>query len=325
MKLFKRDSLIYFEDGGLKFYVSQNNIDISESPTGSNIADITLRRINGIVKKTKAVSEILNFRDVVYGTTVEDLVFAIFDGQDVNEQDQTTDIVIAKFNQVQESTTLSANAAIDDQTITLTSATGTADGKYIILFHPASERFTTFTQIGAAAGSVITLDSPLDFDYPSGTFVDITDTNLGVNGSITTQVFGLRGTGAPPGVDIAFDLIRIIFNCVTASAVDLSKFADIATGITNGLVLRTRNNRHHNIFNVKTNADLAGILYDFQVYDAQNLQQGQHGFVARMTFKRMGVAIRLPIGDDAEFLIQDNLSSITRLEITAEGHITEEP
>lgn len=88
MKLYRSDSLIKFEDGDLKFSVSQNDIDISESPTGSNIADLTLRRINGIVKITKAVSEILDYTDNIYGTTVDDVIFAIFNWQEVNILDE---------------------------------------------------------------------------------------------------------------------------------------------------------------------------------------------------------------------------------------------
>lgn len=329
MKIYKKDEVIYFEDGVEKFHGHKG--DFRYIPQGSDRIEILVTKYPGTLQHPSGqtlrfdylFNQVTNRDGDVYADNYIDIVDGINKGQDVNPQDQTTDLIMVKFNQVQESTTLSSAGSIDDQTITLTSATGTADGKYIILFHPASERFTTFTQIGAAVGNVITLDTPLDFDYPSGTFVDIANTDLAVDGSSTTQIFGLRGTGAPPGVDIAFDLIRMIFNCTTAAAVDLSKFGDIATGLTNGLVLRTRNTRHHNIFNLKTNADIAGIMYDFEVYDAQNLQQGQHGFVARLTIKRMGVAIRLPVGDDAEFLIRDNLSSITRLEVMAQGHIVE--
>lgn len=93
MKLYRSDSLIKFEDGNLKFSVSQNDIDISESPTGSNIADITLRRINGIVKRTRQVSEILDFTGNVYGTTVDDVIFAIFNWQEVNILDQNGECI----------------------------------------------------------------------------------------------------------------------------------------------------------------------------------------------------------------------------------------
>lgn len=248
-------------------------------------------------------------------------------GVSVNIQDQITRPIIAKFNKVSNSTALSVAGVENAYEITVDDTTGFVAGKYIILFDPASANFSFYKQVGAPAGNVITLDTPLDFNYPTGTFVDVAGTNLAVDGSVTPQVFGLRGTGAPPGVDVTVDITRIIFYCLTDDLVDLSKFADIAGGILNGLVLRTRNGTVQNIFNVKTNAEMAGLMYDFNIQAASNPSQGQNGFIARLTFagqEKIGVAIRLPIGDDLEFLVQDNLSSITEFSVIAEGHLLQD-
>jgi len=246
---------------------------------------------------------------------------------DINIQDQTTRPILAKFNRVQNSTTLSVAAVKNATTITVASATGFVAGRYIILFEPSTENFSFYTQIGAPAGNVITLDTPLDFSYGIGTFVDSAITNLNANGSLSTPVtFGLRGTGSPPGVDISVDITRLIFHCITSGAVDLSTFGDL-TALTNGLVLRKRDGDCINIFNVKTNGEIAGIMYDFDVTASTNPQQGVDGFTARLTFagtNKIGVAVRLPIGDDLEVIVQDNISGITLLEIMAEGHIVED-
>lgn len=332
MKLFRRDSLIKFEDGNLKFYVSQNDIDISESPTGSNIADITLRRINGIEKRTKAVSEILDFTGNTYGTTVDDLVFAIYDGQDAKLRDRTTRPIIAKFNRVTNSTTLASNASLEDTTITVTSATGIVVGSYIILFNPTEIKFGFATVTSIAGSPVITLDTRLDFAFPAGTFVDIGITNLATAiGTLADPIiFGLRGTGAPPGVDLDVNLTRIFFTLVANSPVDLTTFGNLAR-LINGLALRRRNDVYENIFNVKDNGELAGLLYDMDVSTATNPAQGQDGYISRLTFTRIGVAVQLPVGDDLELLVQDDLNtaqtgdSITLFEAVAEGYITEEP
>ena len=317
------------EDGTEKFYVPQGDFNISISPTGSNIADITFRRINGLVKKTRAVSEILSFYGEVYGETVEELVFAIFSGQDVNVQDQTTPIIIAKFSQTTDQTTLSVDSEIDDHTITLTSVTGATDGKYISLFNPTLERFSVFTQIGAAVGNVITIDGPLDVAYTSGTFVDIGFTNMAVDGSVTTQVFGLRGGGTPEGVALDADITRLIITCQTTTTPTLNQFGNIAA-LINGLICRRRNGETFNIFNVKDNIGIAGIMYDFQLLST--VGQGQDGFWSRITFggsNKIGAAQRLGVGEDLEILIQDDLTTgtpnIQSLEIVAEGHITKEP
>lgn len=255
-----------------------------------------------------------------------------YDGgaKDVALQDQTSRPLIAKFNEVQNSTTLSVAAVKGSYEITVTATTGFVAGRYIILFDPDSENFSFYTQIGAVAGNVVTLDTPVDFAYPIGTFVDAAITNMNVDGSGTPRVFGLRGTGAPPGVDITADVTRIIFQCTTTTAVSLPLFGNLAA-LTNGLVLRRRDGTLQNIFNVKTNGDLAGIMFDFAVTATLNPVQGRDGFVCRLSFggqSKIGVVIRLPIGEDLEFLVQDNLAAgpldITLLEVVAEGHIVVE-
>lgn len=247
---------------------------------------------------------------------------------DVALQDQTTDPIIAYFNQVHNSTTLAVavpDVSTDPRIIVVASATGIVIGSYIILFDPASTRFSTFF-VTAVNGVNITLDTPVDFEYPIGTSVDVAIVDMSVNGSVTPQVFGLRGTGAPPGIELSFDVTRIIISCIAASPVDLSLFADI-TALTNGLMMRSRNARTKNIFNVKDNREMAGIMFDFAVTSALNPAQGEDGFIGRLTFggqNKLGVVIRLPIGDDLEVWVQDNLTAITDFRIIAEGHIVED-
>lgn len=244
--------------------------------------------------------------------------------QDAALQDQHTDAIIAYFNKVTNSTTLASPATSGDKTITLTSTTGTANGKYIILFSPALIRFTTFFQIGAAVGNVITLDGPMDAEYPAGTYVDIADIDMSVDGSGTTQVFGLRGIGVPPGIESEMDVTRLIFQCQTSSPVTLGLFGNISE-LTNGLHLRKRNgiDDTNNILNFKTNNDIANAMYDLEIFQPKH---GINGFSSRLTFggqSKIGVVIRLCIGEDLEFHIQDDLLAINRLVIIAEGHIVD--
>ncbi len=247
---------------------------------------------------------------------------------DVALQDQTTDVIIAYFNQVHNSTALAV--AIPDITtnpriIVVDDATGIVVGSYIILFDPVSVRFSTFFAT-AVNGVNITLDSPIDFEYPIGTFVDVAIVDMSVDGSVTPQVFGLRGVGAPPGIELSFDVTRIILTCIADSPVSLSLFANIAA-LTNGLLLRARNGRFKNVFNVKDNREIKGLMFDFDPSVATNPAQGEDGFVGRLTFggqNKIGVVIRLPIGEDLEAWVQDNLLGITSFRIRAEGHIVED-
>jgi len=246
----------------------------------------------------------------------------------VNIQDQHTPVIIAKFSQTHDSTTLASPVVINDRTINITNASGFVVGDYITLFNPDAVRFSLFTAIGVS-GNIITLDTPLDFNYSAGTFVDAGITNMAVDGSTTTQIFGLRGSGAPEGVELSFDVTRVIFTMVTEDPISLSLFGDL-TELENGLVLRKRDGVYNNIFNVKSNREMANLMYDFTPAVATNPSQGENGFVSRITFagqNKMGVTIRLETGQDLELLVQDALdaiqagSQIITFEAIAEGHI----
>lgn len=242
--------------------------------------------------------------------------------KDVNLQDQTSRAVILYFNKITNSTTLGVTGVENAYTITVSDTAGFTDGAYVILFDILSNNYSFYNQVGAAVGNVITLDTPLDYAYPAGTSVDVGIRDLSVDGSGTAQVFGLRGSGSPPGVTLTIDITRIILSCVTDTPVDLTKFGDIAA-LTRGLVLRTRNDKKTNLFNVKSNAEIAGLAYDWTPETALNPAQGVDGFISRLNFagqEKIGVAIRLPVGEDLELLVQDDLTDITTLYVVAEGH-----
>jgi hypothetical protein len=245
---------------------------------------------------------------------------------DVYIQDQTTPAVIAKFNRIDNVTTLAAPTVVGSKEVSVADATGIAVGSYIILYSPIPDRYYLGYVI-SIAGTTLTMDTPLDSILPTGAAVTSGVTNMAVDGSVTSQIFGLRGQDVlPSGVDLVFDITRIIFDVQTADPVSLSTFGDIAGGIANGLVLRKRDGEYYNIFNVKTNADIAGIMYDWTPEAATNPQQGQNGFYARLTFAsqgKIGVTQRLAKGEDLEFIVQDDLSDITRFEVIAEGHIVD--
>ena len=246
----------------------------------------------------------------------------------VNIQDQHTPILIGKFNQITNSDTLTSTTVIDQTYIVVDDTTGSANSDMIVVFSDVTNR----VYFGSALSfniDTIFLDTPFDSDFPVGSDVDFTITNMAVDGSATPQVFGLRGSGMSSPIAVEFDITRIIFKCTTSNAVDLSKFVNLAK-LTKGLVLRKRDGTYQNLFNVKDNGELAGLMYDFTVYSSTNPQQGIDGFVARLTFagqSKIGVTVRLSPGEDLEFIVQDDLltaqsgETITLLEVIAEGHI----
>ena len=258
---------------------------------------------------------LLNAQDFVINTQQQ---------RDVFIQDQYTQPIVVNFNKIGANTTLKYDAYVDSTFIVVSDTTGIGANTYVIVFNPVQQRFSTFNRL-SNSNDTIFLDTPLDVAYDSASYVDFSTKEMNVDGSTTSQTFGIRGASPSP-LGITVDITRIIFSCTTSGLVDLSKFADIAGGLTNGLVLRKRDGSYYNVFNVKTNQELAGLMYDWQPYASANPIQGQDGFVSRLTFggqEKIGVVIRLAPGDDLEFLVQDDLSGITSFQVMAEGHIVE--
>ena len=240
----------------------------------------------------------------------------------VTMQDQTTPPVILPLSRLVDETTLSAAAVRDEYTFTVADPTGFVDGLLIFLSTPATGEVMFCEQVGAPADSVITIDRPLDYAFVSGTYVSCNDTDMAVNGATTPVIFSLRPGNIESAITV--DVTRIMIAMTTTAAVDLSKFGDIAAGLTYGITLRRVDGRTNNIFNVKTNGGLAAIAYDISFYDAQNATQGQHGLTARLTFagmNKLGVAIRIGPDDDLQLIVHDNLSSLLKFSVIAEGHI----
>jgi hypothetical protein len=241
----------------------------------------------------------------------------------VTLQDQTTPVVIVPLHKKLGESTLSAEGTIDTYTITVVDATGFVAGNLIILTDVVNSQVYIGTQIGAPAGNVISLDRPLDYTYVIGTLATRSTTNMNVNGTLGTETFGLK-QGFDTGLQITADITRIMITMITASSCDLSTFGDIGGGITNGVTVRRRDGNRVNLFNIKSNQEIAGIAYDMTIYAATNPTQGQDGVNARLTFagqSKMGVVVRVGPGEDIEAIIRDNLTTLTRFVIVAEGSI----
>jgi hypothetical protein len=243
-------------------------------------------------------------------------------GLDINIQDQHTRPVIAKMSTLDNEDTLASASAIDDLVITVVDGTGFLVGQYLSIFDIVSNRFYLGTILVVATND-LTLDTPIDFPYPIGSFVTGGITDMAVDGSSTPVIFGLRNTDQSIGD--TFDVTRLIFTVLTATVPAFDEFGDL-TALTNGIVLRKKDGTYWNIFNLKTNGELGGIMYDLSLADPINPNQGQNGFIARLTFagqSKVGVTLRLAPGEDLQLLVQDALQGLTLLEIVVEGHIVE--
>ena len=245
-------------------------------------------------------------------------------GVSVYVQDQFSPVVILPMVNVVGATTITADTMIDDRIIGVDSIVDMTIGDHIRIINMNADRYY-FGVITDIIGSTIEVDTPFDFVYMSGSEVTFSSKNMNVDGSVTPVVFELR-TGSP-SIPSKIDITRMIFVCTTASAIDLNKFGDIVGGLRNGIVFRSTDGEIRNIFNVKTNHDLSGLMYDFTVYEASNPAQGIDGFTARLTFSgqnKIGVVLRVDEGDNLQLIVQDDLSSLDNFEIILEGHIVQD-
>jgi hypothetical protein len=241
---------------------------------------------------------------------------------DVAIQDQHSPLVDIKFEKHLESTTLSANYNIDDTIITVPDSTGFISGSDICITE--DDRYFQAKVLSVAISApnkMLTLDTPLDYDFTTSAIVKRCTQSLNIDGSGTTQYFHVK---APIGVK--WDIVRIIFFIEDNNVMDSAKFGGM-TALTKGIILRQKNGIYNNIFNIKSNGGLAARVYELE-YDSK-APSGVYGLRAMRTFggqDRNGVVVRLDGDTDEELqlIIQDDLTGLTKFEIVAQGHTVED-
>jgi len=233
-------------------------------------------------------------------------------------QDSTSPLFIVKASNLITETTLTSQTAKEDYIVNVTSAASFVVGQYLTIYNVAADR-VFFSEILAINTLAITLDTPLDFEFPIGSIVSVGDNNMNVDGSVTPVIYGIRN---PTTADIpsSVDITRLMFKCLTSSAVDLSQFGNIAGGLLRGIVIRRVDGEYQNVLNAKTNGDLKNIMFDFDIEVTSGSQQD--GFTGRLTFagqNKMGAVIRIGADEDLQIVIQDDLTSLTSFTVIAEG------
>lgn len=237
------------------------------------------------------------------------------------EQDNTSPPIVFSMNRVLFETTLAEDAAIDDDRVIVTDATGIQIGDIVVFINVAGNRYG-FATVLNISGTLLILDTPLDFDFMAGDGCTARTIDMNIDGSAAPVTFSVRGD-ITIDIPVRIDISRILITVFCSNPPTLATFGDLAA-LAKGIVLRRRNGYYNNIVNLKSNGDIAGIAFDFDTYLATNPAQGQNGFTCRLTFNgqnKMGVVIRLGPGEDLECIIQDDLSSLERFRIVVEGHV----
>lgn len=237
----------------------------------------------------------------------------------VNIQDQHTNAFDLFFAQdVGSPTTLTADAAEHAYSISCTTGHGLIAGDGFVLRDPINQRGFTGEVVSIAGDNTVNIDRPLTFSFPAtSTIVQERTTDLNVNGAVTRQTFSI---GSPLTAEL--DITRFLIQMTTTDPALFDKFGDL-TALTRGVQMRIVNDTSFNLWNAKTNADLANLMYDMTVYESAKSFQ-VNGLAGRMTYagqNKHGVTLRIGGGEAIECIIQDNLSGLLSFKIIACGHI----
>ena len=238
-------------------------------------------------------------------------------GLDVNIQDQHTDVLDYYLRRDVNALAFSAVQTLNSYDAVVAINPGVTVGN-IIRIQEDNRLFQAM--ILNAAGTTLTLDTPLDFPFTSAATVAESSIDMNVDGSVTPVVFSLE-----PNFDYEWDVVRLMFSMTHSAAGDDSKFGSLSA-LTRGLVLRKVNSINHTIFNVKTNGDIRLRAYDLDYSDKAGA--GLYGTSFRRTFggqSSNGVVVRLDgsASESIEIVIQDDLTSLDSFRGILQGHIVE--
>ena len=234
-------------------------------------------------------------------------------------QDNDTEPIDILFAESLSSFTLSADTVASGATVgTLvytfeaTPGHGLSGSSQILI--STTDRFFVANITGVSINT-ITVDSPIDFAFPAaGTFGQVINTNMAVDGSTTPRIFQIRA-GLTPIL-----IRRIIMTMTHTAAGDNSKFGGIAA-LSNGLVFRTINTFQKTLLNIKTNADWQQFAYDLAYTDKAG--GGDNGTASRITWggvEKHGTILEVNQADFLQWIVQDDLTGLETLYISAQGN-----
>lgn len=239
----------------------------------------------------------------------------------VNIQDQHTPAFDAPFSQVVAApTTLAANAVENTWSIEVTTGHTFVAGDRILLQDIPAGRAMYGVVVSIAGANTVNLDAPTNWKYAAATtrVLEIAS-DLNVSGAVTRQSFFV-GTSVE-GKEL--DITRILFQMTLTDLPEFSDFGDIAGGLSRGIMCRVVNGEYINLFNLKSNADMALLMYDVSVYE-ETKAFSVNGIAGRLTYggqDKHGVTIRLAQDEVLEVIIQDDLTSLLSFHMSASGHV----
>lgn len=173
--------------------------------------------------------------------------------------------------------TLDADTIVDGYDLVLQAGQGAGInvGDQIELFNTV-----TFMQadVLSIATDVLTVDTPINHVYASGSQILVTNNNMVVDGSVTPRIFSIA-----PEVGQRGRFSRIIITMRATANMDTGTFGPLAP-LTRGVVLRLKlsNGEYRNLYNIKENSEFKSYSYDGS-FDPNN-GGGQRLFTTRLTW-----------------------------------------
>jgi hypothetical protein len=238
----------------------------------------------------------------------------------IHDLDNHRRILVAPFTQRDSVVdTLAVAASVGDTAVTVTNGAQFTVGQEVFIeegnvYQPGTVVITLISV------NILTLDRPLDSAYTTSATVEVVNTNLVTTtpGSLgAPQIFCLR---PPPGGDQSvWHIDRLLISATSASALDDSKFVSI-NPLPNGLTMRELKSQNFTLNNWKTNSEMRLSFYDISYVDKTG--GGLNGMSGRYTFKRVDTIVEIDgsQGEELQLLVQDDLTGITSLKVTAQGH-----
>jgi len=245
----------------------------------------------------------------------------------VTLQDQTTGVLDVPFLLSESEPTLAADTVVGLYTVTLSPGHG-----LINLAHPAGNigdileiadttngSFFMQCAIQDITGDVVTVDCPVNRVYTTTeSLLSVSHVDMNVDGSVTPVVFSVLPFSVQQG-----DMVRIIVEMRDNSAMDFETFGGIPE-LANGCIIRVNNGdgTYRNLYNFKSNGDIIEQCFDHDFF--LNNGGNTRGFTARLTWggqSKHGVVVRLDgsLNESLEFIVQDDLTGLTRMHWTAQG------
>lgn len=242
-------------------------------------------------------------------------------------QDQTTEIIDLHVSILIQPINISQNTSIDDTHIVIEASSPLTVGNILCLKEQSAFYQGEILSSVSLGGNLynVTVDSPLDYAFTTVGGCSERQINLNVDGSVTPVIASV----SPSKLNVDWDITRVMMSITDSTAMDDGKFGGITGGLANGIIFRKVDGISKNIFNAKTNGDLAAHAYDVTYIPDTLGPSGQYGLRMRRSFNgqdKNGVTIRLnsDTNDTFELIIQDDLTGLDNFQLIVQGHVVDQ-